>query len=290
MPCSTRWARWANTTTSSTGTRDSMGGAIWEWEDQGLWNRRDPKHAIPGLRRRLWRSAQRPLLHPQGRRLLRPLAQAALPRDQTGLPVDRHRAGGADRRGRVTGPDQQVPVHRPEQVRRPSGPQRRRRGDPAGRARMAGPRPGHDGSGRTCRAEDRLPAGRRVLPARGLHAGQGRSPGRRRGFEVAAGQFALPGSPRRRRGCDQRAEPRHSCSRTRGPITVGRRRISRSSSTRPTARSPQIEPRRRERPRCPAADRSCTSGGPRTATTTCGPMTNGCKYGPARPEAQIAAA
>ncbi|AIE86518.1 glycoside hydrolase family 2 TIM barrel-domain containing protein [Fimbriimonas ginsengisoli] len=23
-----------------------MGGAIWEWEDQGLWNRRDPKHPI----------------------------------------------------------------------------------------------------------------------------------------------------------------------------------------------------------------------------------------------------
>ena len=23
-----------------------VGGAIWEWEDQGLWNRRDPKHPI----------------------------------------------------------------------------------------------------------------------------------------------------------------------------------------------------------------------------------------------------
>src|ERR1035437_4089085 len=23
-----------------------MGGAIWEWEDQGIWNRRDPKHVI----------------------------------------------------------------------------------------------------------------------------------------------------------------------------------------------------------------------------------------------------
>ena len=60
-----------------------MGGAIWEWQDQGMWNRRDPEPPVPRLRRRLRRGAQRPLLHPQGRRLLRPLAQAALSRNET---------------------------------------------------------------------------------------------------------------------------------------------------------------------------------------------------------------
>ncbi len=65
-----------------------MGGAIWEWEDQGIWNRRDPEAPVPRLRRRLRRGAQRPLFHPQGRRLLRPLAQAALSRGQEGVSVD----------------------------------------------------------------------------------------------------------------------------------------------------------------------------------------------------------
>ena len=90
--CSTRWARSASTTTCSTNTRALMGGAIWEWQDQGIWNRRDPKRQYPGLRRRIRRSAQRPLLHPQRRGLLRPLAQAALSGNETRLSVDRHRA------------------------------------------------------------------------------------------------------------------------------------------------------------------------------------------------------
>ena len=46
---------------------------------------------IPRLRRRLRRGAQRPLLHSQGRGLLRPHAQAALPRGEARLPVDRLR-------------------------------------------------------------------------------------------------------------------------------------------------------------------------------------------------------
>ena len=45
-PCSTRWARWPSTATCSTRCPAIVGGAIWEWEDQGLWNRRDPKHPI----------------------------------------------------------------------------------------------------------------------------------------------------------------------------------------------------------------------------------------------------
>ena len=51
-----------------------------------------PETSDPRLRRRLRRSAQRSLLHPQGRRRLRPFAQAALRRDETRLPVDRHRS------------------------------------------------------------------------------------------------------------------------------------------------------------------------------------------------------
>ena len=37
---------------------DLLGGAIWEWQDQGMWNRRDPEAPVHGLWRRLRRSAQ----------------------------------------------------------------------------------------------------------------------------------------------------------------------------------------------------------------------------------------
>ncbi len=101
-----------------------LGGAIWEWEDQGIWNRRDPKRQYIAYGGGF---GEFPNDHYfiQRRGLLRQNAEAALPRSQARLPVDQVRAG---RFGQGTNQSQeQICVHRLERVSRLLVGDRRRR-------------------------------------------------------------------------------------------------------------------------------------------------------------------
>ena len=117
-----------------------VGGAIWEWEDQGLWNRRDPKHPILAygggfgevpndhyfIHKGVVSSDRSPKPHyPEMKRAYQWIGIEA------GRPGGRH---GQDQ--------EQVPVHRSCRVQRRVDAQRRRRGTPARHAGFAGHRPG----------------------------------------------------------------------------------------------------------------------------------------------------
>ena len=46
MQCSIRWVQLVNIMILLINIPHYLGGAIWEWQDQGIYNRRDPNHQI----------------------------------------------------------------------------------------------------------------------------------------------------------------------------------------------------------------------------------------------------
>ena len=69
-----------------------LGGAIWEWQDQGLWNRRDPNRQFMAYGGGFGEVPNDHYFIHKGVVFSDRSAQAALSRDEEGLPVDRHRA------------------------------------------------------------------------------------------------------------------------------------------------------------------------------------------------------